>query len=68
MSNERDYSDGSYFGRDAGASDRNPHLKPCAACAHPAGATLCLECEQQVHDGHYERNVAPYEPREEVEA
>ena len=52
---ERDYSDGSYFGREASVYDRNPHLKPCAVCARPAGATLCLECEQQVRDGAAER-------------
>jgi hypothetical protein len=32
--------------------------EPCAP-----GELLCLDCAQQVDDGHYERNVAPYEPQ-----
>jgi hypothetical protein len=39
----------------------------CQACGEwAASAPLCGDCLQRVNDGHYERNIAPYEPREEV--
>jgi hypothetical protein len=49
---ERDYSNGSYFGRDAGTRER---ATLCAACQAPADRILCPSCWEQVRDGAAER-------------
>ena len=55
---ERDYSDGSYFGRDPGTRDGNED-GVCLACEAPTHKreNLCLECEQQVKHGLEERRL-----------